>query len=71
MRSTFRDWAAETTGYPSDMAETALAHRVGSEVERAYRRSDMVEKRRRMMRDWDRFLRGEATGRVVAMREVG
>ena len=45
LRSTFRDWAAEQ-GFDRDMAEMALAHTVGSEVERAYRRTDMLEKRR-------------------------
>ncbi|MBS0449948.1 MAG: tyrosine-type recombinase/integrase [Proteobacteria bacterium] len=50
-RSTFRDWTAET-GYERDMAELALAHDVGSAVERAYRRTDMVERRRHMMQDW-------------------
>jgi integrase len=58
LRSTFRVWAAEKTDYPSDMAEHALAHAVGNAVERAYLRSDMVEKRRGMMKAWDRFLRG-------------
>ena len=58
LRSTFRVWAAEKTDYPSDMAEHALAHAVGNAVERAYLRSDMVEKRRGMMEAWDRFLRG-------------
>lgn len=56
LRSTFRDWAAERTEYPSDMAEIALAHTVGSEVERAYRRGDMIEKRRQMMSAWEHFL---------------
>lgn len=56
LRSTFRDWAAERTDYPRDMAEIALAHTVGSEVERAYRRGDMIEKRRAMMADWAKFL---------------
>lgn len=56
LRSTFRDWTAERTDYPRDMAEIALAHDVGSEVERAYRRGDMMEKRRKMMADWARFL---------------
>lgn len=55
LRSTFRDWAAES-GQPRDMAEIALAHRVGSEVERAYRRSDMVERRRAMMDEWAQFM---------------
>lgn len=58
LRSTFRDWAAEHTEYPRDVAEIALAHKVGSEVERAYRRSDMVEKRRALMADWAAFLHG-------------
>ena len=58
VRSTFRDWAAETTHFPSEMAETALAHRVGSSVEAAYRRGDMMEKRRQMMAAWAGFLGG-------------
>jgi integrase len=57
LRSTFRDWCAERTNYPREMAEIALAHTVGSEVERAYRRGDMVEKRRAMMEAWGHFLR--------------
>jgi integrase len=51
-RSTFRDWAAEATNYPSDMAEMALAHSIGDKVEAAYRRGDMLLKRFRMMNDW-------------------
>lgn len=58
LRSTFRDWAAERTEYPGDMAEIALAHRISSAVEAAYRRGDMVEKRRAMMADWVAFLEG-------------
>jgi integrase len=57
LRSTFRDWAAEQ-GHPRDMAEMALAHDVGSAVERAYRRSDMLERRRAMMAAWADFLDG-------------
>jgi len=59
LRSTFRQWAAEQ-GYPRDMAEIALAHFIGSEVERAYQRSDMLERRREMMAAWGSFLRGDA-----------
>lgn len=62
LRSTFRDWAAEKTQYPGDMAEVALAHRISSAVEAAYRRGDMVEKRRRMMADWADFLTARALG---------
>lgn len=59
LRSTFRDWVAEKTNYPRDLAEIALAHQVGTEVERAYRRSDMLEKRRQMMQAWSGFLAGQ------------
>jgi integrase len=51
-RSTFRDWASEISSYPSDVAEQALAHVIGSKVEAAYRRGDLLNKRRTMMRDW-------------------
>jgi integrase len=51
-RSTFRDWAGETTTFPREIAEAALAHSVGDEVERAYRRGDALEKRRKMMEAW-------------------
>jgi integrase len=54
-RSTFRDWAAETTGYPAEVVEMALAHAVGDKVEAAYRRGDLFEKRRRLMDDWAAF----------------
>ena len=57
LRSTFRQWAAER-GYPRDMAEIALAHFIGSEVERAYQRSDMLDRRRDMMAAWASFLVG-------------
>jgi integrase len=55
-RSTFRDWAAEHTSYPAEMAEMALAHTIDNKVEAAYRRGDLFEKRRRMMSDWATFL---------------
>ena len=51
-RSSFRDWAGEETEFPREIAEAALAHTVGSEVERAYRRGDSLDKRRQMMADW-------------------
>jgi integrase len=51
-RSTFRDWCAEMTSYPRDVAEAALAHTLGDKVEAAYRRGDLFEKRRRLMEDW-------------------
>jgi integrase len=55
-RSTFRDWAAEATAYPREVAEAALAHTVEDKTEAAYRRGDLFDKRRRMMEDWAAFL---------------
>jgi integrase len=52
LRTTFRTWAAERTNYPSEVAELALAHAVGSQVERAYARTDLFEKRRQLMQQW-------------------
>jgi integrase len=67
-RSTFRDWAAERTNYPRDVAEMALGHAVGDKVEAAYRRGDLFEKRRRLMNEWARFCGTEAkAGKVVAI----
>lgn len=56
LRSSFRDWISDMTEFPRDMAEIALAHAIESRVEAAYRRSDMLERRRAMMADWARFL---------------
>lgn len=67
LRSTFRDWVAERTNFPGDMAEVALAHRVANAVEASYRRGDMIEKRRAMMAAWVEFLTrtGATSGEVV------
>ena len=51
-RSTFRDWAAEATNYPREVAEQALAHTLSDKVEAAYRRGDLFAKRAAMMNDW-------------------
>jgi integrase len=70
-RSTFSTWAHETTSYPSHVIEMALAHTVGSEVERAYRRTDLLAKRTKLMEQWATYCatppveRGEV---VVPMR---
>lgn len=58
-RSSFRDWVAECTEYPDSLAEMALAHLVESKVEGAYRRGDMLERRRRLMEDWARYCGGQ------------
>lgn len=66
-RSTFRDWAAETTSYPAEMAEMALAHSIGDKVEAAYRRGDMLKKRFRMMNEWAKYC---ATVRAASAKVV-
>lgn len=69
-RSTFRDWAADRTNYPGEVAEMALAHAIGDKVEAAYRRGDLFDKRRRLMNDWADFCAQPAaeTGSVVPIR---
>lgn len=54
-RSTFRDWAAESTAYPRDVCEMALAHAIEDKSEAAYRRGDLLDKRTRLMNDWAAF----------------
>ena len=63
-RSSFRTWAAEKTNVTRDIAEMALAHRVGSDVERSYARSDLFEKRRALMDAWAAFVIGNG-GKVL------
>ena len=70
-RSTFKDWAAEQTAYPNELSEIALAHAVTDKVEAAYRRGDMMEKRRRLMADWAAYCERApaAEDNVVRIRE--
>ena len=70
-RSSFRDWAAERTSFPREVAEQALAHTLPDKVEAAYRRSDLFDKRRRLMEAWARFCvtpAGEKQGAVTSLR---
>jgi integrase len=60
-RSTFKDWASEQTSYANEISEIALAHAVGDRVENAYRRTDLFEKRRALMADWDDFCAGHGS----------
>jgi integrase len=55
-RSTFRDWAAERTNYPEFVIEMALAHAVGDEVVKAYKRTDLFDRRVRLMKQWADYL---------------
>lgn len=67
MRSAFRDWVGEETQFPREIAEAALAHRVGNAVEQAYRRKDGLEKRRTLMSAWESFLMRKDNGKVVQL----
>lgn len=57
-RSSFRDWISEETDFPSDVAEAALAHAIHNKTEAAYRRGNLLDKRRRMMEAWDSYCAG-------------
>jgi integrase len=57
-RSSFRDWAGDETAFPREIAEMALAHAVGDEVEQAYRRGTALEKRRQLMEAWGAYVEG-------------
>jgi len=68
-RSTFRDWCAEATNCPRELAEAALAHVLKDKTEAAYQRGDQLEKRRRLMADWAAFCgKPMAAGEVVTLR---
>lgn len=67
-RSSFRDWCGDKTTFPRELAEAALAHKVGDETERAYRRSDALEKRRKLMQAWADYCDdARATNNVTSM----
>lgn len=68
-RSTFRDWCAERTNYPREVAELALAHSIGNAVEAAYRRGDLFAKRAKLMNDWARWC--STVPRVAQVSSIG
>ena len=70
-RSSFRDWAAEETDHPREVIESALAHVVGNQTESAYARSDLFERRRRLMNEWAAYLDGDAVNGVRQARIPG
>jgi integrase len=69
-RSSFRDWAGEQTSYPREIAEAALGHVLGDKTEAAYRRSDALEKRRRLMEAWSGYCARPrtATGNIISIK---
>jgi integrase len=64
-RSTFRDWVSEETDFSPEIAEMALAHTIGNRVERAYRRGNLLERRRRLMTDWASYCETGTWGNVM------
>lgn len=72
-RSTFRDWAGETTAFPSDICEAALAHSLGSKTQQAYQRGDLLEKRRQLMNAWATYCStprpAKQPAKVISMRK--
>jgi integrase len=69
-RSTFRDWCGEATNFPREVAEAALAHVVGDQTERAYRRGDALEKQRKLMDAWAAHCEPKASN-VIALTSLG
>jgi integrase len=65
-RSSFRDWAGNVSNFPRELVETALAHVIGDKTEQAYRRSDALEKRRKLMDAWAAYCGMPKTGNIVA-----
>jgi len=66
-RSSFRDWAAEQSSAPGEVAEAALAHAVPSAVEASYKRTDFFDRRRELMDAWGRFAAGEESGEIISI----
>ena len=67
-RSSFRDWVSEETTHSPEVAEKALAHAVGNQVEAAYRRGDLLEHRRRLMKDWEDYCIMGTWGNIVQLK---
>jgi integrase len=69
-RSSFRDWAAELMNVPYEIAEQALAHKIGSKVSRAYHRGDVLDKRRELMQAWCNHCEPNKASNVVPLRST-
>jgi integrase len=67
-RSCFRDWAGNRTSFPRELAQHALAHVIGDQIEQAYRRDDVLERSRPLMEAWAAFCEASAGTNVVLMR---
>jgi integrase len=70
-RSSFRDWVGDATPFPRELAEAALAHVAGDATERAYRRSDALARRHKLMEAWARYLERPTNENVLPLRTLG
>ncbi len=68
-RSTFRDWISEKTEHSPEVAEMALAHTIGNKVEQAYRRGNLLERRKRLMQDWESYCHGNSWSNVLVLQK--
>jgi len=68
-RSSFRDWASETTGFPHEVCEMALAHVIANKAEAAYRRGDLFEKRRKLMIAWAGYCATPKSAKIIPLRQ--
>lgn len=66
-RSTFRDWIAEETEHSGDVAEMALAHKIANAVEASYRRGDLLQRRRTLMDDWERYCASASKPKIITI----
>ena len=66
-RATFRTWAEEVATFPHAVIEQAMGHQVGTQVERAYRRTDVLDKRRQLMRTWAQYCEPESATNVLQL----
>ena len=69
-RSSFRDWAGNVSNFPREIVETSLAHVMGDKTEQAYRRSDALEKRRKLMEAWATYCEPIRGGKIIRLRSA-
>ena len=71
MRSSFKDWASETTNFANEVSEMALAHVIPNKTEAAYRRGNLMDKRRHLMQMWSDFINNNQNKVIHAFSQKG
>jgi integrase len=69
-RSCFRDWVSEETNHSHEVAEMALAHAIGNKVEKAYRRGNLLERRRQLLQEWQEYCLSQVTSNVLELKSA-